>query len=229
MAPGQLEAQGGELDDEEPGSLRARFMDRLPFLKRGSINQAPPGQARRWIEAQEGVSEEPVSLKSRFMGRIPWLKRGRIGETPPPMQEEGQELTANILPPNVGRGIPKPGPGRLNWLRHLGEEAGFEDIAIGDRVAVRFAPGEDTLTAKLVIIMKAPVLQRVGGTIEAVSSDSITITTADGSSVTLSYDENTTVILKGVIALESGQSVHAVYNSDDMVAKLVRMQPETAD
>ncbi len=203
-ASGQIEAQGGELDDEKSGSLRARFMDRLPFLKGAKANQAPPGQAKRWLGEQEIENEEP-------------------------MQEEGQELTANVLNRGRGKGIPKARPARLNWLRRLGEEAGFEDIAIGDRVEVRFAPGEDTLTAKLVIIMKAPVLQRVGGTIEAVSSDSITITTADGNSVTLSYDENTTFILKGVIALEPGQSVHAVYNSDDMVAKMVRMQPETAD
>ena len=202
MASGQIEAQGGVSD--EPISLKSRIMDRLPFLKMAKANQAPPGQVKRWLEEQEIENEEP-------------------------MQEEGQELTANVLNRGRGKGIPRAGPARMNWLRRLGEDAGFEDIAIGDRVAVRFAPGEDTLTAKLVIIMKAPVLQRVGGTIEAVSSDSITITTADGSLVTLSYDENTTFILKGVIALEPGQSVHVVYNSQDMVAKLVKMQPETAD
>ncbi len=203
-ASGQIEAQGGELDDEGPGSLRARFMGRLPFLKGAKANQAPPGQAKKWLEEPEIENEEP-------------------------MQEEGQELTANVLKRGRGKGMPKAGPARLNRLSRLGEEAGFEDIAIGDRVAVRFAPGEDTLTAKLVLIMKAPTNRRISGTIDTVTDSSITIVGTDGSSVTLSYDENTTFILKGVIALEPGQSVHAVYNSEDMVAKMVKMQPETAD
>lgn len=190
---------------------------------------AQPGIAPGRIQAQERVSEGPVCLKSRLMERLPWLKRARINQAPPQVQEEGQELTANWLNRGEGKGISKPGPARLNWLCRLGEEASFEDIAVGDKVAVMLLPDQDTSVAELVLIIKAPTVQRIHGTVTAVSEGSITVMEEDGSSVVLNYDENTTFILKGAIAVESGQSIRVVYNSEDMVAKLVRVNLEAAD
>jgi len=230
--PGQAPKWIGapEVESEEPVSLKARLLNIVPWLKRMMISQAPPrGQSPKQIQAQERVSEGPVSIKLRPIARVPWPKRAGIAETSPRMQEESQELTANLLTRGEGKGIPKPGLARLDWLCRFGEEAGFEDIAVGDKVAVRLSPGEDTSVAKLVIIIKALAIKRISGTIDAVSDDSITITDTDGSPVILSYNENTIFILKGVTAVKPGQSVHAVYNSEDMMVKLVRVCLEPAD
>jgi hypothetical protein len=110
-------------------------------------------------------------------------------------------------------------PPKLKWLRSFGEEAEFSDIVAGDRVVVWLA--EDG-NAERVLIIKPVTYASVSGTIE-VSSDSktITITSGDGEKVTLHYTDGTIFILKAIIQVKTGQSAHAIYDSDNMIAKRV--------
>lgn len=117
---------------------------------------------------------------------------------------------------------------KLKQLRPFGGEAKFSDIAVGDRVAVWLAPGENGYLAGRVLITKPATYARVSGTIIAVSSEEGTIAIApdDGEAITLYYNEGTIFILKGVIQVETEQSAHAIYDSDNMIAKRVIVNQE---
>ncbi len=103
-----------------------------------------------------------------------------------------------------------------------GREAQFSDIQIGDKVIV-WIKSADNLATK-VLIIKAPVSNRVKGTITAVSDSSITITPTDGTAVILSWDVNTRFILNGLISVQTGQYASAVYNRSTMTAQTVDVQ-----
>ena len=76
--------------------------------------------------------------------------------------------------------------------------------------------------AKVVLIIKPTTYASVSGTIEVFPEDeTITITPDGGEAVTLSYNESTVFILQGTIQVESGQYAHAIYDSDNMIAKRV--------
>jgi len=188
--------------------------------------------ALRQLEAQEeGRHEGMPPMGSRFKdrARTTWLKRVRLNEVPAAMPTESQELDANLPVPGKGKGILKQCLGEVKRLRCFGEEASFEDIAVGDRVMVRLSPDNDGSLAELVIIFKPTAYQHASGTIGAVFDDSITITIADDETVTLRYDENTCFILNGVIAVEPGLSARAIYNAENMLAKLVTVNLEAVD
>ena len=210
--------------DGDTKYFKVRAPQRIATLAKHRMTLKP-------IEAQEGVSEGPASLKSCPMGRAPWLQRVRICQAPPRMQAGNKGLATNLLNRGEGKGIPGQLPGRLGWLHRFGEKASFGDIAPDDKVVVRLSSSEDNSVAKLVIIIKPPVCQHVNGTIGPVFDNSITIIDTDGNSVILTYDENTTFILKGIIAVAPEQSVHAiyVYDGEDKLAKLVRVQPAATD
>lgn len=110
-------------------------------------------------------------------------------------------------------------PGRLG---RIGKEAQFSDIQVGDRV-VAWVKTADNLATK-VLIIKAPVIQKVKGTITAISDNSITITPTSGTAVTLSWDGNTKFVLKGLISVQTGQYAAAVYNRITMLALTVDVQ-----
>jgi hypothetical protein len=122
------------------------------------------------------------------------------------------------LPGDVG--IPRLQRAGLRLLHHLGGEAEFGDIAVGDRVVVWLAPGENNLAQRMLII-KPTTYANVSGTITDISPSAITIAPADGEPVTLSYNESTVFVLSGFIAVEEGQYARAIYDSDNMVAKRV--------
>jgi len=109
-----------------------------------------------------------------------------------------------------------------NGLERCGKEAQFSDIQIGDKVIV-WVKTTDNLATK-VLIIKAPVIQRVKGTITAVSDSSITITPASGAAVILSWDVSTRFMLKGLISVQIGQYAVAAYNRSTMTAKTVDVQ-----
>ena len=130
------------------------------------------------------------------------------------------------LPPPEDVGIPRLQRARLKLLHHFGEKAEFGDIAVGDRVAVWLAPEENNL-AQRVLIIKPTTYAHVSGTISvSLAGEAITITPADGEPVTLSYNGSTEFVLNGFIAVEEGQYAHAIYNSDNMVAKRVAVYQE---
>jgi len=106
-----------------------------------------------------------------------------------------------------------------NGVERCGKEAQFSDIQVGDRV-IAWVKTADNLATK-VLIIKAPVTNRVKGTITAVSDSSITITPANGTAVILSWDVNTRFMLKGLISVQTGQYAVAVYNRSTMTAQTV--------
>lgn len=116
--------------------------------------------------------------------------------------------------------LSEPQQAKLKWLCPFGEEAGFSDIAVGDMVVVWLASEGGNL-AERVQIIEPVTYAHVSGTISDVSTDSITITPDDGDAVTLSYNEDTIFTLKGIIQVQSGQSANAIYDSDNMLTKVV--------
>jgi len=145
------------------------------------------------------------------------------GEGPRLTRAQNQGLTQNRLTLGEGKGLLKNQLGNLMQLRRFGEEAAFNDITVGARVAVRVVPGEDKPVAKLVFIMKPAAYKRIIGTITDISTadKTITIAPADGSSdIILNYNEETRFILRGITKLEEGQSVRAIYDAE-MLARAV--------
>jgi len=113
-----------------------------------------------------------------------------------------------------------PEPPRLKRLCPSGEEAEFTDIEKGDRVVVWLADGDNL--AERVLIIKSTTYASVSGTIDVdLDEGTIVITPDDGDPVTLSYNESTVFILKGVIEVEQWQYAHTIYDSDNMLAKRV--------
>lgn len=110
----------------------------------------------------------------------------------------------------------------LNGLGRFGKAAQFSDIQVGDRVIARVKTADNLATQ--VLIIKAPAIQRVKGIITAVSDNSTTITPSNGNPITLSWDENTRFVLKGLISVQNGQYASAVYNKNAMIAQTVDIQ-----
>jgi len=145
--------------------------------------------------------------------------------------ENGQDQT--ILRPMPGRAFGKS----ERWtelkervqeriMRHFlpfGEEASFEDITVGGRVKVWAVPEGDSLVAKVVLIRQPLAADRVIGAITSISLSDKTITIAPsdgGEDITLTYNDKTQFILRGIPGLEAGQSVRAVYDAE-MVVKVI--------
>ena len=122
---------------------------------------------------------------------------------------EEQEITANC-------------GNDSNWPGPFGKEAQFSDIQVGDRVIAQVKTADNL--AIRVLIIKAPVIQRVKGIITAVSDNSITITPTNGTAVTLSWNGNTRFVLKGLTSVQNGQYASAVYNKNTMTAQTVDVQ-----
>ena len=125
------------------------------------------------------------------------------------------------------------GDGQPN-IERFGQEATFNDINIGDRVAVRLVPDQDKPLAKLVLIFEQASYdyEKIAGTITSVSPDNQTITIEPGNgdgTVTLGYNDETVFYLKGAISVAPGQLASAVYHAEDMMAKVVRVWLEGAE
>ncbi len=122
--------------------------------------------------------------------------------------------------------IPANWRDNLGWLDTLNKTASYSDIAIGDRVIARVDPNNNN-TATQVLIVKAPVIQQVKGTI-TISSDpnpkTISVTPADGSAVIpLIWDGNTEFIIKGTTIVPASGSGVVTYNSSTKIALLVNL------
>ena len=169
---------------------------------------------------QSGEEEVAISVDSNTKyfklcvpGRIIALAQHRME-----LRKQNQMLQLD----NVD--IPEPKRPKLKHLRPFGEEAEFNDIAVGDRVAVWLASGDDSYLAERVLIIKPTTYARISGTIIDVSSagKTIIIEPADGDeAVTLEYNERTIFTLRGIIQVEPEQFAHAIYDSDNMIAKRV--------
>ena len=113
------------------------------------------------------------------------------------------------------------GQGPLGKLTACREEASFDDITEGSWVMVRAVTGDEGYLASLVLIMEQPsfnAISNITGTVTALSTNDKTITIAptdSGEPVVLNYNENTSFNLGGTPVLEEGQSVRAVYTTED--------------
>jgi hypothetical protein len=86
------------------------------------------------------------------------------------------------------------------------QSASFNDITVGDILAVDPSSADPAVT---VLIVKIPCVK---GTVTAVDSDSFTITTSDGKTVTLGWDSSTRFIFEGLRSLETGLNANVIYD-----------------
>jgi hypothetical protein len=201
---------------------------KLPRILRGEVTEIgdesfdiQTGEQEETIYVSEGTKYFIVSAPKRVsvLGRL----RGELGQPGKP------ESAPNVTQPNEGKGRLQGIRARLLRLRHLGEKATFADLKRDDKVVVLLVPGEDKPTAQVVLIIRPSVWGQTAGTIKRVSDDKIAIEPVSGGDVViLKYNENTTFILKGIIAVEAGaeQFARAVYNTDTTMARVVRVWPE---
>jgi len=165
------------------------------------------------------------------------LRKGKTDKEPALFTPQRAECAQNLLQLHNGQGIAQGIRAKLRWLiHHLGEEATFGDLAIGDKVVVLLAPpvidaltteAEEKLTAQAVLIIKPSVWERVAGTIKRLSDDVIVIEpVGGGDAVPLRYDESTTFILKGFTSVEVEQFARVLYNTETTIARVVRVWPE---
>ena len=162
-----------------------------------------------------GLAQQRIELRQQNQERV------RVSEPAMPMQ---LKALGQVPQP---KGILEHQRANLKQLRHFGEKATFDDIVVGDKVVVWLAPEENGYLAKVVTIIEPTTYARINGTITGVSDDFITIEpVSGGDEVPLEYNENTTFILKGFTSVEVEQFACAVYNTETMMAKVVRVWPE---
>ncbi len=201
------------------------------------IVSAPEGvlnQLRRHVELKIAESPVPAQLKPQF--GLSQLRKGKTDEEPALFMPQRAECAPSLLQLHNGQGIAQGIRARLLRLCHLGEEATFGDLEIGDKVVVLLAPpmidaltteAEAKLTARVVLIIEPSVWERVAGTIKRLSDDAIVIEpVGGGDTVPLRYDESTTFILKGFTSVEVEQFACVLYNAETTIAKVVRVWPE---
>ena len=140
--------------------------------------------------------------------------------------DKGRKENKNkqVLPGNKrGMTIPSNWRSDLGWLAIFDVQSDFSNIQVGDTIIARVQTAGNL--AKQVLIIKAPAIQQVKGTITAVNGNSITITPSNGSAVTVNWNANTRVILKGQIAVQTNQYAVVVYNRTNMIAQTIDVQP----
>jgi hypothetical protein len=107
---------------------------------------------------------------------------------------------------------------------NFGHKAAFTDIAVGDGVVVNVIPNENL--AKQVLIVKPSKIKTIKGQVTAVTADSLTVTAADKTVLTLKWDANTEVTIKGAVTIKAGQYAQAVYNAETLIAKSINVRLE---
>jgi len=112
----------------------------------------------------------------------------------------------------------------INRAPKFGKTAAFTDMVIGDGILVRVMPNENL--AKQVLIVKPSNIKTINGQITAVTADSFTVTSAGSTVVTLKWDTNTVVTIKGAVTIKVGQYAQVVYNSQTQIAKTINIRPE---
>ncbi len=201
------------------------------------MGPAPIMAMRQWqLHSEQANMPPPMAAMPESQFGSPRSGMGKTNGGVSSFMFQRPEFAPNLLQLNNGQGIVQRIRARLAQLRPLCEEANFDDLNTGDRVAILLAPlagntpateVEEELIAQVVYIIKPSVWGRVAGTIESLSDDSIAIKPASGDdTVTLTYDENTIFTLKGFSSVETEQSAHAVYNTETMMAKVIKVWSE---
>jgi hypothetical protein len=170
--------------------------------------------ARHWMQFRHQNQEEIGVPDGQGMGLGLQNKERALARHQ--MKLQNQISQPEIVP------LSEPQPAKLKRLHPFGEESAFSDIEVGDRVVVWLADVEDgAYLAKMVLIIKPTTYASISGTITDVSSSAIEITPDGDGAVTLTYNEGTVFILNGFIAVDEGQYAHAIYDSDNLIAKWV--------
>jgi hypothetical protein len=109
--------------------------------------------------------------------------------------------------------IPANWRDNLGWLETFNKSAQFSDIQDGDRIIARVTNDGNNL-AKQILIIKAPVIRTVKGTVNSVTADSLSILPSGSTTaLLLAVTPQTRITLKGITIIAQGQTVVAVYNS----------------
>ena len=196
-----------------------------------------PERVLNQLQAHAESRIAAVSVPARLRLQVGLLQReGRTDEDPALLMPQRQGFVPDSLQLDDGQGMLQRIQAKLPWFHHPDKEATFDDLQIGDKVVVLLAPpandsltamAEEQLMAQVVFIIRPSAWNRVAGTIERLSDDAIVIEpVGGGDAVSLRYDENTTFILKGFTSVEVGQFTRAVYNTETMMARVVRVWPE---
>ena len=201
------------------------------------IVSAPAMAMHQWqLYPELENARPPMSAMSRLRANTPQLRQFGTNERLALFTPQRAECSPNLLQFHNGQVMAQRIRARLPWLSHPGEKATFSDIESGDEVVVLLAPpvidaltteAEEKLTAWVVLIIEPTIWERTAGTIKRLSGDAIVIEPVNGGDVvSLRYDENTTFILKGFTSVEVEQFARAVYNTETMMARVVRVWPE---
>ena len=142
------------------------------------------------VQQETGVIESAIPMRLKALSRMP--------------QPNNVEIVKQHLD--------------LKRLRSFGEEATFNDIAVGAHVAVRAVWEENSYLAKIVIITKPTTYARVNGTISDIDESSMEISiepllnsSTEDEEIILVYDSRTIFVLRGTPSLQEGERVVAIY------------------
>ncbi len=187
-------------------------------------------------ESQERVraTMSAIPMRLKVTGQSLSLRKGKPFTNSALVSAETQELVPDLSVPGGGKEKPKRLQGNLEQLRRFGEDATFDDIAVGDRVIVRVVPNEGEPLAKLVLIINPSDYNRVIGEVTEITEDTVTIAPENGDAVELKYDGDTIFILRGIPFLKEGEKAVAIYveTDDGLLAKKIMQggsPPELAD
>jgi hypothetical protein len=101
----------------------------------------------------------------------------------------------------------------LGWLETFDKQGHFSNIEVGDKVVVRITNDGRNL-AKQILITKAPPIRTIKGKINSVAGNVISISVSGGPDIlSLNVTTQTIITLKGIVMVQPGQTVVAVYNS----------------
>lgn len=98
-------------------------------------------------------------------------------------------------------------------LPRFGQKAGFNDLEAGDGLIIRLMPNEDLATQ--VLIIRPSNIKKISGLVEKVGSVTFTVNPEQGDNVTLTFNADTQVMLKGALAIADGQWATVVYKARD--------------
>ena len=126
--------------------------------------------------------------------------------------DEALSSIINMLESLLGEGATTTFNGIMSIIGGSGitfQAVSLAEITSGDFVtAITGANG----SASQVIIMRFSNIKHVSGTITGMTGNSFTVSPVNGSAVTINWDENTHFLLKGLTAVQNGQTANVLYN-----------------
>jgi hypothetical protein len=176
------------------------------------------GMAIPVLAAPNGSRPVPVILKTVQGSVLSLLDTSFVIEN-----DNQVEATINVNDNTTYFLIYKSKPGFNTNVNGPAKRAQFSDIEVGDKIVARVTADGNNL-AKEITMTKPPIIQIVTGIISAVSYSSITISQENGTDVFMTVDQNTRVILKGLVLVQEGETAVASYNRLTLVAQVINIE-----